>query len=192
MLLTDTKHRLDVALLDPDGGPAGDGEVEVKLYKVDWRWWWERGEENLAAWADANVHTPLASGVVKVANGAGRLGVRDQVPRLGPLPHHRRRPGGRPPHRQGRLRRLAGLGGARAEGGGRRGDRPRLRPRQARVRPGRDGDPRPPDAAEGARPREPGVGLAGPAHRVDRGEGAGDALHASRPPRRWRRTSTRT
>jgi uncharacterized protein YfaS (alpha-2-macroglobulin family) len=71
MLLTDTKHRLDVALLDPDGGPAGDGEVELKLYKVDWRWWWERGEENLAAWADASVHTPLSSGVVKVANGKG-------------------------------------------------------------------------------------------------------------------------
>ena len=71
MLLTDTKHRLDVALLDPDGGLAGDGEVEVKLYKVDWRWWWERGEENLAAWADASVHTPLSSGVVKVADGKG-------------------------------------------------------------------------------------------------------------------------
>jgi hypothetical protein len=71
MLLTDTKHRLDVALLDPDGGPAGDAEVEVKLYKVDWRWWWERGEEDLAAWADASVHTPLASGVVKVRDGKG-------------------------------------------------------------------------------------------------------------------------
>jgi uncharacterized protein YfaS (alpha-2-macroglobulin family) len=71
MLLTDTKHRLDVALVDPDGGPGGDGEVEVKLYKVDWRWWWERGEEDLAAWAEASVRTPLASGTVKVTNGAG-------------------------------------------------------------------------------------------------------------------------
>jgi len=71
MLLTDTKHRLDVALLDPDGAPAGDGEVEVRLYKIDWRWWWEKGEEDLAAWADANVHTPLDSSTVKVTNGAG-------------------------------------------------------------------------------------------------------------------------
>ena len=71
MLLTDTKHRLDVALVDPDGGEAGDGEVEVKLYKVDWRWWWERGEEDLAAWADATVHMPLSSGVVRVTSGKG-------------------------------------------------------------------------------------------------------------------------
>ena len=83
MLLTDTKHRVDVALVDPDGAPGGDGEVEVKLYKVDWRWWWERGEEDLAAWADANVHTPLQSAVVKVANGAGAWELEIKYPEWG-------------------------------------------------------------------------------------------------------------
>ena len=83
MLLTDTKHRIDVALLDPDGAPGGDGEVEVKLYKVDWRWWWERGEEDLAAWADANVHTPLQSAVVKVAQGAGAWELEIKQPEWG-------------------------------------------------------------------------------------------------------------
>jgi uncharacterized protein YfaS (alpha-2-macroglobulin family) len=83
MLLTDTKHRLDVALVAPDGEPGGDGEVELKLYKVDWRWWWERGEDDLAAWADASVHTPLASGVVKVTNGAGAWEFEIQYPEWG-------------------------------------------------------------------------------------------------------------
>jgi uncharacterized protein YfaS (alpha-2-macroglobulin family) len=83
MLLTDTKHRVDVALVDPDGGPAGDGEVEVKLYKVDWRWWWEKGEEDLAAWADASVHTPLSSGVVKVTNGKGAWELEVKYPDWG-------------------------------------------------------------------------------------------------------------
>jgi hypothetical protein len=71
MLLTDTKHRVDLALLKADGSPAGDGELELRLYKVEWRWWWEKGEENLAAWADASVHAPIASGVVKVKDGVG-------------------------------------------------------------------------------------------------------------------------
>jgi uncharacterized protein YfaS (alpha-2-macroglobulin family) len=83
MILTDTKHRVDVALVDADGTPGGDGEVEVKLYKVDWRWWWERGEEDLAAWADANVHTPLQSAVVKVANGAGAWELEVKYPEWG-------------------------------------------------------------------------------------------------------------
>ena len=83
MLLTDTKHRVDVALVAADGSSAGDGEVEWKLYKVEWRWWWEKGEENLAAWADASVHTPLQSGVVKVRNGAGAWELEIKYPDWG-------------------------------------------------------------------------------------------------------------
>ena len=37
MILTDTKHVLDVVEVDAQGKPAADGEVEVKLYKVGWR-----------------------------------------------------------------------------------------------------------------------------------------------------------
>ncbi len=83
MLLTDTKHRIDLALVSADGAPGGEGEVEVKLYKVDWRWWWERGEEDLAAWADANVHTPLVSAVVKMASGAGSWELEIKQPEWG-------------------------------------------------------------------------------------------------------------
>jgi uncharacterized protein YfaS (alpha-2-macroglobulin family) len=83
MLLTDQKHRVDVALLDTDGKPAGDGEVELKLYKVEWRWWWERGEENLAAWADASVHTPLQTATVEVKNGAGAWELEIKQPEWG-------------------------------------------------------------------------------------------------------------
>ncbi len=82
MLLTDTKHRVDIALLDADGSPA-DGEVELKLYKVEWRWWWEKGEENLAAWADASVQTPLQSGVVQVRNGTGAWELEVKYPDWG-------------------------------------------------------------------------------------------------------------
>ena len=83
MLLTDQKHRVDVALLDAAGQPAGDGEVELKLYKVDWRWWWEKGEGDLAAWADASVHVPLQSGVVKVKSGAGAWELEIKYPDWG-------------------------------------------------------------------------------------------------------------
>ena len=71
MLLTDVKHVLDVVAVDPHGTAAGNGEVELKLYKVDWRWWWEHGEENLSAYAESSVHTPLQSGVVKLHDGVG-------------------------------------------------------------------------------------------------------------------------
>jgi alpha-2-macroglobulin len=83
MLLTDTKHQVDIALLNADGSPAGDGDVELKLYKVEWRWWWEKGDEDLATWAEANVPSPLQTGVVKVKNGAGAWGLEIKYPEWG-------------------------------------------------------------------------------------------------------------
>lgn len=71
MLLTDTPHEVAIVAVDAEGRPAGGGEVELKLYKIDWRWWWERGEQGLAAWAQSTVHTPLASGLVALENGTG-------------------------------------------------------------------------------------------------------------------------
>jgi hypothetical protein len=71
MLLTDETHELRIVAVDAGGRPAGDGEVELKLYKIDWRWWWEKGERGLAAWAESTVHTPLASAVVALEEGAG-------------------------------------------------------------------------------------------------------------------------
>ena len=83
MLLTDTQHHVDIALVNADGTPAGDSDVELKLYKVEWRWWWEKGEEDLAAWAQASVHTPLQTGVVKVKNGAGAWELEIKYPEWG-------------------------------------------------------------------------------------------------------------
>jgi hypothetical protein len=71
MILTDVKHALDLVAVDPDGKPAGDLEVEVKLYKIGWRWWWERGEEDLSAYAESWHHSPLQQGVVRLKNGVG-------------------------------------------------------------------------------------------------------------------------
>jgi uncharacterized protein YfaS (alpha-2-macroglobulin family) len=71
MLLTDTPHEVQIVAVDAEGNPAGDGEVELKLYRIDWRWWWEKGEEGLAAWAQSTVHTPLDSEVIALEDGAG-------------------------------------------------------------------------------------------------------------------------
>lgn len=83
MILTDTEHVLDVVAVDAQGRPAGDGEVEVKLYKVGWRWWWERGEEDLSAYAESSVQTPLQEGVVALKDGAGRWSFQIKYPDWG-------------------------------------------------------------------------------------------------------------
>jgi uncharacterized protein YfaS (alpha-2-macroglobulin family) len=83
MLLTDTRHVVDVVTVDADGQPGGEGEVELKLYKVGWRWWWEKGEEDLTTYAESTVQTPLQSGVVALKNGIGSWGFEIKYPDWG-------------------------------------------------------------------------------------------------------------
>jgi uncharacterized protein YfaS (alpha-2-macroglobulin family) len=43
MLLTDTKHRVELAVLDAEGKPVQqDVALSVSVYKLEWRWWWEK------------------------------------------------------------------------------------------------------------------------------------------------------
>jgi uncharacterized protein YfaS (alpha-2-macroglobulin family) len=83
MLLTDTKHPIDIVALDAKGQPTGDGEVELKLYKVDWRWWWERGEEDWSSFAESDEHTPLQEATVALKNGVGAWSFEVKYPEWG-------------------------------------------------------------------------------------------------------------
>ncbi len=50
MLLTDTKHNFDVISVDEKGNPKAVKDLEVYVYKVDWRWWWDTSEDNLSSY----------------------------------------------------------------------------------------------------------------------------------------------
>ncbi len=71
MLLTDTDHRVDLVLLDQDGR-LSEGDVTVNLYKISWRWWWEKGgDEGLVDFAQSSSLEAVASGKVHLARGEG-------------------------------------------------------------------------------------------------------------------------
>ena len=69
MLLTDIKHPAKVVLLDESGKPVQNGKVELNLYKIEWRWWWEKGPDSLAEYAESRNLAPLQSGIVDVKGG---------------------------------------------------------------------------------------------------------------------------
>ncbi len=67
MLLTDKDQRVDLILVDRDGKPVTRGaEIEVAIYKLEWRWWWEKGEESLAERAHEILQRPIKKDTVKV------------------------------------------------------------------------------------------------------------------------------
>lgn len=69
MLLTDQPQTASFVLVDEDGKPLPAGEIDVALYKINWRWWWEKGPDALAEYAESKELQPLQSGTVSIKNG---------------------------------------------------------------------------------------------------------------------------
>ncbi len=45
MLLTDTNHTVRFVTLNPEGNKVPNKRLKVAVYKMDWRWWWDKSEE---------------------------------------------------------------------------------------------------------------------------------------------------
>ena len=56
---TDTDYSPEIVLVDENGKATSGDNVEVKLYKIGWRWWWESGTENLANYVSGNYYKPV-------------------------------------------------------------------------------------------------------------------------------------
>jgi hypothetical protein len=85
MLLVDKDQRVDLALVDRDGKLVkGGGTVEVALYQLEWRWWWEKGDESLAQRADELFQRPIKKDTVTIGpDGRGSWTFQVKYPNWG-------------------------------------------------------------------------------------------------------------
>ena len=84
MILTDKDHKVKVAVLDTEGKPVANSAVTVSLYKINWRWWWDKGSESLARYSGSNSHDLVSSGTVKSsAQGQATWKLRVNYPEWG-------------------------------------------------------------------------------------------------------------
>ncbi len=61
----------DVVSVDAQGKAAANRELEVKVFQIEWRWWWNRGEDNLSTYENSTVHRPVKEFTVKT-DGSGK------------------------------------------------------------------------------------------------------------------------
>ena len=47
ILVTDAQHKIEILTVDQSGKPVPRKNIKVELYKLEWRWWWDQGEEFL-------------------------------------------------------------------------------------------------------------------------------------------------
>jgi alpha-2-macroglobulin len=83
MLLTDTTHRVDVVTLDADGNPVSREGIELSLYKIEWRWWWDGSEESTVNFMSGNYSQPIANGKIRTSNGKGAWNFKIKYPEWG-------------------------------------------------------------------------------------------------------------
>lgn len=84
MLLTDTNHVVLLTALTPTGTPVrGTKNVTVKLYKINWRWWWDKSEEDLSTYSSTEDFQELQSDETTLVNGVGKFILRVNYPDWG-------------------------------------------------------------------------------------------------------------
>lgn len=82
MLLTDTTHQVDIVTIDADGKPVTRQAVEVSLYKLRWRWWWDNSMED-PIYMTNSYATVISKGTVATPNGKGTWKFRVNYPEWG-------------------------------------------------------------------------------------------------------------
>ncbi|AEJ20447.1 MG2 domain-containing protein [Gracilinema caldarium] len=84
MLLTDIEHPVDIVLLDKDGNLIKDKvTLSCAVYKLQWRWWWEKGADEPASFQESLSKVPVVKGDVTISGGKGNWKFMVKYPEWG-------------------------------------------------------------------------------------------------------------
>jgi hypothetical protein len=73
MLETGKDWGIRVASVDKNGKPVSRSKINVKVYKVDWRWWWSDDYDNLARYVSSEYYSPYMEETIETKNGFGKF-----------------------------------------------------------------------------------------------------------------------
>ncbi|WP_432473470.1 alpha-2-macroglobulin family protein [Amphritea sp. HPY] len=84
MLLTDEEHKSRFVVLDDAGHPVSNTDLEISVYKLSWKWWYEKSAESLARYADGRHSELVSSGQASTdENGQAEWPLRINYPDWG-------------------------------------------------------------------------------------------------------------
>ncbi|MEO8062042.1 MAG: MG2 domain-containing protein [Pseudomonadota bacterium] len=83
MLLTDTKHVLELVTVDVAGAQVSVPRLQVTLYKVQWRWWWDQSGDSLAQYAQGESTAMIKQETIATRDGRGQWTFEIKYPEWG-------------------------------------------------------------------------------------------------------------
>lgn len=72
ILYLDKDHTMEIATVDPQGTPLSRNGIEVSVYKLNWRWWWDNSDDRIANYVEGSYSQLIKSESINTTNGKGR------------------------------------------------------------------------------------------------------------------------
>ena len=83
MLLTDQDHVVEIASLSATGKPVAVAKVQVTLYKVEWKWWWDKNGDSLAQYVQSQSNSVVRTSTIATVNGKAQWKFNIKYPEWG-------------------------------------------------------------------------------------------------------------
>lgn len=80
---TDKDHVFDIVTVNDQGQPVNRSNLEYKIYRISWSWWWENGKESFGTYINNSSITPVASGNLQTTGGKTSFKFRINYPDWG-------------------------------------------------------------------------------------------------------------
>ena len=80
---TNKDHVFDIVTVNDQGQPVNRSNLEYKIYRISWSWWWENGEESFGTYINNSSITPVASGNLQTTGGKASFKFRINYPDWG-------------------------------------------------------------------------------------------------------------
>lgn len=80
---TDKDHVFDIVTVNPQGQPVSRSNLEYKIYRISWSWWWENSNESFGTYINSSSITPVASGSLQTNGGKASFKFRVDYPSWG-------------------------------------------------------------------------------------------------------------
>ncbi|MGB5989829.1 MAG: MG2 domain-containing protein [Marinifilaceae bacterium] len=72
---TKKNYKLKLASID-DNGKALNKRVTIELFKIQWRWWWDSNDSNLASYVNRRYNKNVTTQHAQIVNGKGVVNIR--------------------------------------------------------------------------------------------------------------------
>lgn len=81
--VTDSTYVVDVVSLNEAGEPISMNDLQVEVYQVSWRWWWDVSSRNQGNYIRTDYKNLIKSTSISTKNGKGEFNLRIDYPNWG-------------------------------------------------------------------------------------------------------------